>query len=60
MEMPLFGNFFGQICAYSHYLYPAPVKLSTQFLQPAQLADTVGSPVCPEKLDEDQMTVKAV
>ena len=56
--MPFSRNFFRPVGAYSNDLYTTLIKLSAKFFQPTQLADTVGSPVRPEKLDENQVTVQ--
>ena len=58
VQVSICGNFLGQVCAYSHHLYPTLIKLSAQFFQSTQLADAVGSPVRPEKLDKHQVPIE--
>ncbi len=55
MDMSLFADFLGQVRADGDNSDPAPIKLGTQFLQPPQLGDTVGSPVGAEEFDEDRV-----
>ena len=54
------GNFLRQVGAYSYDLHTTLIEFSAQFFQPAQLADTVGSPVCPEEFYKDEMAMQAV
>ncbi len=58
MQVSLRRDVLGQVGAYSDDLHTTPIELSAQFFQPTQLADAVGSPVCPEKLDQDEVIVE--
>ena len=54
MQVPVRGNFLRPVGTYSDHLYTALIELSAQFFQSTQLADTVGSPVGPEELEEHE------
>lgn len=57
--MPFLGYFLGQVGTHSHDLHSTLLKFSAQFLQPTQLADTIGSPMGPKELDKDQVVIEA-
>jgi hypothetical protein len=41
-------------------LHPSLVEFRPQFFPSPQLGDTVGSPVCPKKLDQYDVAMKAL
>ena len=49
------GNDLGTVGTDGDHLNPALIELCSQFLESAQLADTVGSPVPAEELDQHQL-----
>ncbi len=53
VQVPVFGYFFRPVGAYSDHLYTPPIEFSAKLFQSTQLADTVGSPVRPEKLNKN-------
>ena len=59
VQVPVRGNFLRPVGTYSNNLHPTPIELSAQFLQSTQLADTVGSPVGSEKLDQHEVPMEA-
>ncbi len=58
VQVPVCRDFFGPIGTYSNYLHTTLIEFSAQLFQSTQLADTVGSPMRPEKLDQDEMSIK--
>ena len=58
VQMAAVGNNLRKIHTHREHLYTALIKISAQLFESTQLADTVGSPMRSEKLNQYQVSIQ--